>query len=100
MRHSPAALRNGFNVALFSLMNSGPRRRDAKLGDDPKLVEFGRRLKEARMARGLTQRDVAKVAGMTRQYVGRVEAGTVNLSHNSMVRFASALGVPVSDLTE
>lgn len=57
----------------------------------------GRRVAELRRERGMTQKQVAAAAGVSVQYMRRVEAG-VNLTITSLCRFADLLGVAVEDL--
>lgn len=46
--------------------------------DQATLREFGRRLRRARAARGLTQQELAEKAGLDRTYVGTIERGKKN----------------------
>lgn len=62
------------------------------------LPVFGKRLRDLRQAKGLTQERLASDAGFDRTYVSLVERGKRNLSLLNMMRFARALGVTVADL--
>ena len=55
-------------------------------------VVFGRNLRAARSAQGLTQQELGDRAGFKNQYVSRVEDGQINLTINTMKRLAEALG--------
>ena len=61
-------------------------------------VRFGERLRQARLAVGLTQMDVSERSGVHEQYVSRVELGHKNLTLNTMVRLARSVGYSVSEM--
>ena len=56
------------------------------------MIEFGRRLREARTHAGLSQAEVATRLGIRQSYVSRVERGAQNISVLACVRFAQAMG--------
>ena len=56
------------------------------------IIEFGRRLREARKRAGLSQAEVATRLGIGQTYVSRVERGTENITLSACVRFAQAVG--------
>lgn len=56
------------------------------------------RLKELRTQRGLSQQDLARLAGVTRQTIGGIEAGQYAASAHVALRLARALGCRVEDL--
>ncbi len=60
---------------------------------------FGHRLRTLREAKGLTQAEVAKRAGLHRVYITMLEAGTKgNPSLTTIQRLARALRLPVVKL--
>jgi len=63
----------------------------------PKAV-FGRRLRQLRSARGLSQEELADLAGLDRTYVSGCERGKRNISLENIYRLASALGVDAAEL--
>ena len=60
---------------------------------NPGLMGPRTKLIKARERRGVSRIDLAERLGMTRQYVMRVEDGLRNPSHETMVRWADALGI-------
>jgi transcriptional regulator with XRE-family HTH domain len=59
---------------------------------------FGRRLREVRQKRGLTQQAVADLAGMSLTYVSNMENGFKVPSLTTIIRLAVALDCKVMDL--
>lgn len=68
----------------------------ARVGD--LRAAFGRRLRELRMARGLSQEELAHRAGMHATYLGGIERGERNPALVNIGRLAGALGVTLADL--
>lgn len=56
------------------------------------------RMKAARAAAGLSQADLAKAVGVTRQTIGLIEAGGYNPTLNLCVAICKALRVTLNDL--
>ncbi|MSP60274.1 MAG: XRE family transcriptional regulator [Myxococcales bacterium] len=67
---------------------------------DPERVvgRVGRRVAELRVARDLTQEQLAEKLGVSLKYLQRIEAGRENLTIESMVRLANVLSRRVIDL--
>ncbi len=63
--------------------------------------EIGRRLRTLRQWRGLTQRALSRRVGpMDLSYVGKIERGEQLPSLKTLLRLATALGVPLRDFFE
>jgi transcriptional regulator with XRE-family HTH domain len=60
---------------------------------DSILVRFGKRVRELRKKKGLSQETLALEAGLDGSYVGGVERGERNISLENIEKLASALGV-------
>jgi len=54
---------------------------------------FAENLRKARLAKGLSQEDLAELANLHRTYVGSVERAERNVSIDNMERLAAAVGV-------
>lgn len=78
----------------------GPRRQQRARGkDESPGVLVGRRVRELRQARGWTQETLAKLAGLSRSYVPKLEAGFArNPTWETIQRLAAVLGVPPEEL--
>ena len=61
-------------------------------------VRFGRRLREVREARNLSQEELAAKAGVHRTYVGLLERGERNVTLRTIERLADALSVGMAEL--
>ncbi len=59
---------------------------------------FGKRVRELRQARGISQEDLADLAGMHRTYLGGIERGERNPCLRNISAIAEALGVTLEVL--
>jgi transcriptional regulator with XRE-family HTH domain len=66
---------------------------------DPR-VAFGLTVKRLRLRKGLSQEQLADLAGIHRTYVGDVERGTRNIALVNMTRLARALEISLSRIIE
>ena len=66
----------------------------------PARIRFARRLREERTGRGISQEELADLAGLHRTYVGSVERGERNVSIDNMERLAAALQLDVVALLQ
>ena len=60
--------------------------------------QFGERVRELRLAKGLSQEELAFRAGVHRTYLGGIERGERNPSLKNIAAIAKALDVSLSQL--
>lgn len=63
-----------------------------------RLRDFGNKVRSVRGASGLSQEQLADLAGLHRTYIGGVERGERNISLANIYALADALGVGPRDL--
>ncbi|TCV85821.1 helix-turn-helix protein [Sulfurirhabdus autotrophica] len=61
---------------------------------------FAMNLRKARLARDISQEELAELAELHRTYVGSVERGERNISIDNMERLATALQLDVIELLQ
>jgi transcriptional regulator with XRE-family HTH domain len=61
-------------------------------------LKFGRKVKEIRLKKKMSQGDLAKILGVHPTYISSVERGIRNMALNNIERLAKALNVPIGDL--
>ncbi len=54
---------------------------------------LGQRIKELRKSAGFTQEELGEKASLNYKFIGELERGRVNISLDSLVKIATALGV-------
>lgn len=64
----------------------------------PALFEFGRRVRALRQERGVSQEELAGLAGVHRTYIGMIERGEKNITLINIIRIAKALGCAAVEL--
>jgi transcriptional regulator with XRE-family HTH domain len=64
---------------------------------DPQKL-FGKKLKDLRTARGISQEKLAEIAGVHRNFVGLAERGAQNISLSNLTKLAHALKVRPAEL--
>lgn len=69
---------------------------------DPHILEIrqrlGQRIRELRLAKGMSQDEFAAAAGIHRTHPGKLENATTDPQLSTIVKVASALGVEIRDL--
>jgi transcriptional regulator with XRE-family HTH domain len=64
------------------------------------LLKFGNRVRELRVAKGLSQEGLADLAGVHRTYIGMIERAEKNITLSNIKRIADALKVEIGSLFE
>lgn len=62
------------------------------------LVRFGMRVRDCRKARGLSQEQLAELAGLHRTYIGMIERAEKNITLCNIGKLANALQVDLCEL--
>ena len=60
--------------------------------------KFGKRLKELRLQKGLSQEALANIAELDRTYIPSIEKGERNVSITVIEKLANSLGVAMKEL--
>jgi len=63
--------------------------------DDIAISAMGRRIRELRLSRGLSQEQLGNIAGIAVSQVGRIERGEINTTLSTLVIIAKALDASV-----
>jgi len=62
------------------------------------LIQFGKRVREERENKGLSQEKLGQLAKVHRTYIGMIERAEKNITLTNMEKIARALGKRVNDL--
>ncbi len=65
---------------------------------NPVLVRFGKRVREARLRRAISQERLGELAKLHRTYIGMIERAEKNITLLNMEKIARALDMPLKDL--
>lgn len=64
----------------------------------PVLVALGRKIRQIRMKKGVSQESVALASGLDRSYFGGIERGEHNVAVANLEKIAVALNITMSEL--
>jgi transcriptional regulator with XRE-family HTH domain len=73
-------------------------KRKKTIRHDEIVARFGQKLRELRLARGMSQAELARLAEVTTNYISRLEGGGAAPGIDLVARIGLALGVPIADL--
>ncbi|MGB3111307.1 MAG: helix-turn-helix transcriptional regulator [Psychrobacter alimentarius] len=65
---------------------------------DERMITFGKRVREARKSKGISQEALAEIAGIDRSYMGNIERGEKNITLKKAYEICDALGIHIKDL--
>lgn len=66
--------------------------------DNTILVKFGKKVREVRLSKKLSQEALAEKANVHRTYIGMVERGEKNISLKNIQKIAKALEIEIGEL--
>jgi transcriptional regulator with XRE-family HTH domain len=61
-------------------------------------IKFGKRVREIRLKKDMSQGDLAKILGVHPSYISGIERGVRNMALNNIDRLAKALNVSIDTL--
>ncbi len=64
------------------------------------LIKFGNKVREERLALGLSQEELAARAGVHRTYVGMIERAEKNITLTNIEKIAKALELSINEITK
>ncbi|MGE6572450.1 helix-turn-helix domain-containing protein [Psychrobacter namhaensis] len=67
---------------------------------DERMIAFGKRVREARKSKGISQERLAEMAGIDRSYMGNIERGEKNITLKKAYEICDALGIEIRDLVQ
>ena len=81
------------------IINSQLMEADIYANEDEPIETIGQRIRRIRIAKGLTQDDLAKLMGYSnRSTINKIESGAHNIDHEKILKFAYMLKVPAGYL--
>ena len=69
-----------------------------KMITDERMVAFGKRVREIRKSKAISQETLAEMAGIDRSYMGNIERGEKNITLKKAYEICDALGIEINDL--
>ncbi|MGP5296370.1 helix-turn-helix domain-containing protein [Psychrobacter faecalis] len=68
------------------------------MATDERMIAFGKRVREMRKTKGVSQERLAEMAGIDRSYMGNIERGEKNITLKKAYEICDALDVEIQDL--
>ena len=65
---------------------------------DERMIAFGKRIREVRKSKGISQERLAEMAGIDRSYMGNIERGEKNITLKKAYEICDALDIEIQDL--
>lgn len=69
-----------------------------EMATDERMSAFGKRVREVRKGKGISQERLAEIAGIDRSYMGNIERGEKNITLKKAYEICDALDVEIKDL--
>lgn len=71
------------------------------MGTTPRLLlQFGKRVRDLRERKGISQERLGEMADLHRTYIGMIERGEKNITLLNIEKISRALGVRISSLVD
>ena len=71
-----------------------------RMTKDKRIIAFGKRVREIRKQKGISQEKLAELSNIDRSYMGNIERGEKNVTLKKVYEICDALGVNVHDLIQ
>jgi len=65
---------------------------------DERMIAFGKRVREMRKSKGISQERLAEMAGIDRSYMGNIERGEKNITLKKAYEICDALEIDIKNL--
>ena len=65
---------------------------------DDRMIAFGKRVREVRKSKGISQERLAEMSGIDRSYMGNIERGEKNITLKKVYEICDALEIEIQDL--
>ncbi|MEZ7503125.1 helix-turn-helix domain-containing protein [Psychrobacter sp. 1U2] len=65
---------------------------------DERMIAFGKRVREVRKSKGISQEKLAEMAGIDRSYMGNIERGEKNITLKKAYEICDALEIEIQNL--
>ena len=65
---------------------------------DERMIAFGKRVREVRRNKGISQEKLAELVGIDRSYMGNIERGEKNITLKKVYEICDALKVDIKEL--
>ena len=65
---------------------------------DDRMIAFGKRVREIRKSKGISQERLAEMAGIDRSYMGNIERGEKNITLKKAYEICDALDIEIQNL--
>lgn len=70
----------------------------SEMKTDERMIAFGKRIREVRRSKGISQEKLAELAGIDRSYMGNIERGEKNITLKKVYEICDALKVDIKEL--
>lgn len=68
------------------------------MATDERMIAFGKRVREVRKSKGISQEKLAEMAAIDRSYMGNIERGEKNITLKKVYEICDALSIEIQEL--